>query len=327
MSIVELRADDGTALPSSGHAAQSVPGSPDRVRPNVAGDLPSLFRAAPMFRRAVAGYDRFQVDSYVQWAEDELATADREREHLLIRHLNTQAALDEARNLLSHSSSGGEFLHVSQRIGSLLAAAADEAESLRVEAEADRAAAAAEAARVVAEAAQKLADAQAEVERVVLEAAAEAEAINAEAHRVLDEAHRSSAEARVQAQARLDDVRRSEQLAAEQADRIRQQAAEDATAALAGARAEVVRMLGTGREERRRADAAAAAARELLERDAELRLAALTAEIAVLEQRRGTLAALETSAPVAPPTRRQFGTEFRDLRGKLHWGSRSLRHP
>ena len=327
MSVVELREDDGAALPLSGGEVQSAPGCPDRVRPNVAGDLPSLFRAAPMFRRAVAGYDRFQVDSYVQWAEDELATADREREHLLARHLNTQAALDEARNLLAHSSSGGEFLNVSQRIGSLLASAADEAESLRVEAEADRAAGAAEAARMVAEAAQRLADAQTEAERVLLATAAEVEAMNAEAQGILDAAQRDGAEARAEAETRLDDVRRLEQLAAEQADHIRQQAAEDATAALSAARAEAVRMLGTGREERRRADAAAAAARELLERDAELRLAALTAEIAVLEQRRSALAAREVPAPVARTARRPFESQLRDLRGKLHWGSRSLRHP
>lgn len=327
MSVRELRADDGPALALNDGEAQSTPAFSERVRPNVAGDLRSLFRAAPMFRRAVAGYDRFQVDSYVQWAEDELATADSEREHLLVRHLNTQAALDEAKNLLAHSSSGGEFLNVSQRIGSLLAAAADEAESLRVEAEADRAAGAAEAARMVAEAAQKLADAQAEVERVVLASAAEVEAMNAEAHRVLDEAHRSSDEARAQARTRLDDVRRTEQLAAEEADRIRQRAAADAMAALAAARAEVVRMLGTGREERRRADAAATAARELLEREAELRLAALTAEIAVLEKRRSALPAVEVPAPVTRAARRPLQSQLRDLRGKLHGGSRSLRHP
>lgn len=327
MSVVELGADDGAALPLNRGEPEPGPGPAERVRPNVAGDLPSLFRAAPMFRRALAGYDRFQVDSYVQWAEEELSTADREREHLLIRQLDTQAALDEARNLLSHSSSGGEFLNVSQRIGTLLAAAADEAESLRVDAEADRAAGAAEAARLVAESAHRLADAQAEAERVLLATAAEVEAMNAEAQRVLDEAQHSADEMRAGAEARLDDVRRSEQLAAEQADRIRQHAANDAAAALSAARAEVVRMLGTGREERRRADAAAAAARALLERDAELRLAALTSEIAVLEQRRSALEARETPAPAAGATRRPFETQLRDLRGKLHWGSRSLRHP
>ena len=82
----------------------------DRERPVLSGDLPTVLEAAPMFRRAPLGYDRFQVDTYVRWAEDELATADREREHLLARQLRTQAALDEATQLLPHSSSAAEFL-------------------------------------------------------------------------------------------------------------------------------------------------------------------------------------------------------------------------
>src|SRR4051794_41464240 len=114
-----------------------------RERPNVSGDLPTMFQAAPMFRRVVGGYDRFQVDTYVRWAEDELATADREREHLVARHMATRAALDEARELLSHSASGGAFLQVTPRIATMLATAADEAESMRAEAEAERSAAAA----------------------------------------------------------------------------------------------------------------------------------------------------------------------------------------
>src|SRR5438270_9253366 len=112
--------DEGTAAPT-----------PGRVRPHGSGDLPALFEAAPMFRRAVGGYDRFQVDTYVRWAEDELATAEREREHLMARHLDTRAALDEARLLLSHSPAGGEFLQVSDSIATLLAAAADEAQAMR----------------------------------------------------------------------------------------------------------------------------------------------------------------------------------------------------
>src|SRR3712207_6420516 len=110
----------------------------DRHRPNVSGDLPTLFRAGPLFRRAVGGYDRFQVDTYVQWAEEELATADREREHLEARQLRTSAALQEAQRLLEHSAGGGQFLEVSGRIGAMLAAAADEAEGIRAEAGACR---------------------------------------------------------------------------------------------------------------------------------------------------------------------------------------------
>ncbi len=109
----EPHAEDGAARPP--RALHSVP--TDRARPNVSGDLPTVFQTAPMFRRTVAGYDRFEVDTYVRWAEDELATADREREHLLGRHVRTRAALEEARELLSHSGGGGELIRLSGRIG------------------------------------------------------------------------------------------------------------------------------------------------------------------------------------------------------------------
>src|SRR5688572_24760516 len=144
----ELDLDDGTARLSSALDVVS-PGADalDSRRPNVSGDLPTVFRAAPMFRRAPIGYDRFQVDTYVQRAEDELASAEREHEHLVARHLRTRADLEEARELLARSSGGAEMLRLSRRIGSMLATAADEAESMRAEAEACRTAAAAEAKR------------------------------------------------------------------------------------------------------------------------------------------------------------------------------------
>src|SRR5918995_6822546 len=113
---IELRADFEAARDVG--ALDLVAGTSDRAHPNVSGDLPSVLQVGPMFRRALAGYDRFQVDTYVRWAEDELVAADRQREHLLARQLETQAALAEARTLLSHSSAGGELIQVSQRIGS-----------------------------------------------------------------------------------------------------------------------------------------------------------------------------------------------------------------
>jgi hypothetical protein len=275
--------DDGRAVPAH------------RERPNVSGDLPTVLQAAPMFRRTVVGYDRFQVDTYVRWAEDELATADREREHLVARHLRTRAALDEARELLGHSPAGGEFLQASRRIGTLLASAADEAEGLHADAAAERAAATAEAERLAARAAQALAEAETEAERVVAEAAAEAAELTALAGRMVDDAARTVDEARAEADARLEKVALIEQRAAEQAAAIRHRAGEEAAEVRLRARAEIVAMLGTGREERRRADAAAAATRERQEREAATRhaayIAGLAAEVAVLEQRRSALRA------------------------------------
>src|SRR3954452_2089081 len=152
----ELQVDDGPARRWGATGTDADGGPLDCGRPNGSGDLPTVLQAAPMFRRVVACYDRCQVDTYVRWAEDELATADRERERLLVRHLRTEAALADARRLIAHSSGGAEVLRLSGRLGSVLAAAADEADGLRADAEADRAAAAAHAARTVARADQLL---------------------------------------------------------------------------------------------------------------------------------------------------------------------------
>jgi hypothetical protein len=325
----ELHADDeAVRLPSALEDGwETVP--PHRSRPNVSGDLPTVFQAAPMFRRSVAGYDRFQVDTYVQWAEDELATADREREHLLARHLRTRADLEEARELLSHSPGGGEFLRLSRQIGSMLAAAADDAASMRAEAEADRSAASAQAERMVAEAERVLADAAAEAERALAQAAAEVEEKTADAARLAAEAEQTGRDARAEAAARLEEVRAIEQRAAEHAGRIRQQAVEEAAAARLQARDEVVRMLSTGREERRRADVEAAATRERMDRDAATRAASLLAEIAALEHRRSALRTeIELLAePVAAERSGPLDVHLGGLLERLGWRSRSLRAP
>ena len=321
----ELHADDWTAGPAS--TLRGVP--TDRTRPNVSGDLPTVFQIAPMFRRTVAGYDRFQVDTYVQWAEDELATADREREHLLARHLRTTAALDEARELLAHSAGGGEFVHLSRRMGSMLAAAADEAAGIRADAEADRSAAADQAERLVADAERVLAEAETEAELLVVEAAADAAAMHADAVRIVEEAELTAAEVHVEADARLAKVREIERCAAERADQVRHQAAEQAAAILLNGRDEVVRLLGTGHEQRRRADAAAAATRQRLDDDATARRAALLAEVKKLERRRSTLRArvAELEARTAVPVERPLDLPLRRLLERTGWRSRRLRTP
>jgi hypothetical protein len=289
-----------------------------------------------MFRRAPIGYDRFQVDTYVQWAEEELASAEREHEHLVARHLRTRSDLEEARELLAHSSGGGEMLRLSRRIGSMLAAAADEAESMRAEAEftraeaeACRSAASAEAERMVAHAEGLLAEAGAEAERMVATATHEAEEMAVEAGRILDRAERMSTEARAEVAARLEEVRAVEQRAVEQAGKLRRQADAEAAAARLQAREEIVRMLGIGREERRRADAAAAATRERLLRDTATRYAALLAEVQALEHRRAVLRAEVglLAEPVAAPIRRRRDVHLRQFAERLRWRARSLRAP
>jgi hypothetical protein len=306
----------------------------DARRPNVSGDLPTLFEALPQFRRAVAGYDRFQVDTYVQWAEDELATAEREREHLVARHLQTRADLEEAQRLLTHSAGGRELVGMSDRMGTLLAAAADEADGIRADArkmrddaEAERIAAAEHAGRMAAEADQALADARAAAERLMADAGTEAEELVAEAGRVVTEAERTRDAARAEAVARLDEVRAAEERAVAYAESVRQQAENEATATRLRARGEIVGMLATGREERRRADAEAAEARERLDRDAVVRRTALLVDVAALEQRRSALRAeIELlAASAAGRTSGHLQESLHRLLDRLHWPPRHIR--
>ncbi len=292
---IELHAD-GRA---DGDPGPLLPeGSADRTRPNVAGDLETVLGSAPMFRRAIAGYDRFEVQSYVQWAETELATADRERELLLARQLETRAALDEARELLGHSTGGGEFLQLSRRIGTLLATAADEADGMRAEADAERRAAARTAEQTIAAARHLAAGTAADAQRTLAEARAAADALLEQARQTRVAADETCVRARTEARERLDGVAALERRAAEEADRVRERAATEAAAALLHARHEVVALLAAGREERRRADDAAADARTRLDDDAAARRAALLAEldalgpqVAELQQRRADLRA------------------------------------
>jgi hypothetical protein len=300
---IELQAGDDAGRVADPGTAIVGPDS----RPNVSGDLDDVLAAAPMFRRAVVGYDRFQVDTYVQWAEEELATAERQRAQLLGEHLRARAELERAEELLTHSSAGGEFLRVSERIGTLLAAAADEADALRTDAEAHRRTASTEAERLVARAEQRLARAEADAGRMVTEAVSAAErttaAANDLADRIVGRAQQLERTTEVAVRSRLDEVRAFEQRAAREAERLRVDAESAASLARLQARDDAVRMLTTAREQRRRADAAAAAARDGLDRDAVERRAWLRAEVELLETRRAQLRE-ELEHAAAPGVRR-----------------------
>jgi cell division septum initiation protein DivIVA len=135
------------ADPDSTDLDEVLPG-PGR-RPNLSGDLDGLLVSPPEFRRRSMGYDRLQVDNYVAWAEAELQSSRRETEDVLERYGRCSAELALARQQLAHSPAGQEMVHLSERIGSILQLAADEAaeitstardeaERLRAEAEADR---------------------------------------------------------------------------------------------------------------------------------------------------------------------------------------------
>src|SRR4051794_35565692 len=217
----------------------------DRGRPTLSGDLPTVLEAAPMFRRALVGYDRFQVDTYVRWVEDELATAERERQHLEARQFRTHSALEEARELLSHSPGGADLLQLSHRMGAMLATAADDAAGIRADAEA-------EAQRVAAGGERALAGGAGGGAGIVAGGVGRAGQWDAEACHILAEAARTRQEARAEATAQRKRARAYEQRAVRNAERLRQRAAEEAAAARLQARDGVARILTTGRAERPR---------------------------------------------------------------------------
>ena len=82
--------DQGTA-PQHGADGGPRPGS----------GLDGLLGTAPVFSGAVRGYDRAQVDAYVDWAETEVLVLRRENDHLLTRYAAVSADLQAARSRLS----------------------------------------------------------------------------------------------------------------------------------------------------------------------------------------------------------------------------------
>src|SRR4051812_47076149 len=179
--------------------------------PNFSGDLDGLLTTAPVFRSAVRGYDRLQVDNYVSWAESELRAARRETDDLVDRYGRACAELEISRRLLARSPEGQEMTVISERMGRMLRMAADEpaelsaagsaeadqiladarteadarlrkaheikqmaveaSDRMREEARLLRAEATAEVERAKAQAAQILSEAMAERDRLALEAA------------------------------------------------------------------------------------------------------------------------------------------------------------
>jgi cell division septum initiation protein DivIVA len=197
-------------------------------RPNLSGDLEAILAPVPVFRRRPLGYDRLPVDNYVVWAETALLAARQETDDLLERYGRCWAELDLTRQAQVHSLAGQQMAHVTERIGSMLQLAADEAADIT-------ATAAAEAERVKSEARAdadlQLLRAHEAKELAVADAArlrrdsevdrAEATAARQQAERDVDELVRQAAEER----SRLDEeaAQTRARLDAEAAERIRQQ--------------------------------------------------------------------------------------------------------
>src|SRR6476469_8817709 len=108
----------------------------------------------PTFEKAFNGYDKKQVDRYVQQVEAEIAALAAEREEtyaqitLLNQHVVAlQGELDAARRFVA-SGDTVSYRHLGPRVEQILALAEEQADDLRVEVErefADREAAIAQA--------------------------------------------------------------------------------------------------------------------------------------------------------------------------------------
>src|SRR6478672_6594665 len=113
-----------TEVDTLGGAAD--PGALPALRRPDAGGLAQLFDRRPMFRRRHRGYDRFQVDEYVAWAEAELDAARRQCDYLLSRYGACTAQLEIMRQAPRRSVSGP----VSERLGQMLRLASEEAQAI-----------------------------------------------------------------------------------------------------------------------------------------------------------------------------------------------------
>jgi cell division septum initiation protein DivIVA len=173
------------------------------------GPLDALLDTGPGFPTALRGYDRLEVDNYVAWAEGELRAARRETEDLLTRYGRCSAELEISRRLLARSPQGQDLTAVSERIGTMLRLAADEAAELT-------AAGAAEADTILAEA-RLDADARLrKAQQIKQLALADSDRLREDAERVRAEAAAELQRAREQAAAELERAR-SEAAAREEA--------------------------------------------------------------------------------------------------------------
>jgi chromosome segregation ATPase len=182
--------------------------------------LDDLLDRQPCFGYRRRGYDRFQVDGYVAWAEAELAAARRQCDYLLERYGAAAAALAVARRKPSPSMTGP----VSERLGQMLRLASEEAEAIA-------AAGVEEAERIVTEARQEADARLAKVAAIREVAVAAAREIRDSARQDADlllaraatERAAADAEAAVRlaaVQAEVDDLRRQRDEARESLHRL-----------------------------------------------------------------------------------------------------------
>src|SRR3954447_9985536 len=81
----------------AGDGAGPVGPPAPRSAPRPSGEPGASFEPRPMFRAALRGYDRPQVDDYVAWADTELLAVRRANDDLLTRYGACSAELEISR--------------------------------------------------------------------------------------------------------------------------------------------------------------------------------------------------------------------------------------
>ena len=225
----------GSTGPEPAGTGRGLPREPLHRR-SAPSAMDALLDTGPGFATGIRGYDRLQVDNYVAWAEGELLAARRETEDLLTRYGRCSAELEISRRLLAQSPEGQDLTLVSERIGTMLRLAADEAAELT-------AAGAAEADALLAEA-RLDADARLrKAQQIKQLAVAASDRLREDAERVRAEAAAELQRARAQAAAELERARtESEQMTRQLEREHREREAATARAAaqqVAALRAEI----------------------------------------------------------------------------------------
>jgi cell division septum initiation protein DivIVA len=256
---------DNGAAPADGGSR------PPELGPVPPGGLGGLLDTRPLFETRLHGYDRRQVDGYVQEAEEELAAARRAGDQLRARLAERTAELAELRGRPAPATGNPDLTALSERVREILRLASDEAAAM-VQAATE-------------EADQIVAEARTEAEARLAKTALMRDAVTA----MVEQLHERAASQRAEAAGLLERARRQAdellRAAATERDRLAAEAARqrDEEAQLARQQRDSVAAVAAGRllavrdeveDLRRQRDEARASLRRLADQVGQALLAA-----------------------------------------------------
>jgi cell division septum initiation protein DivIVA len=98
------------------------------------GDLAVVLTERPIFRRTFHGYDQVQVETYVEWAESELASLRRALDEAFARYGRLAVEAAELRGRLARDTEDRTLSEFTGRLEQMLRLAAEEAVEIRLSA-------------------------------------------------------------------------------------------------------------------------------------------------------------------------------------------------